>query len=108
MTDAATVVRVAAKGDGVTADGRFVAGAAPGDVLRDDGTLIHGPNHAEPPCRHYGKCGGCQLQHLDEAALAGFVAERVANAASGQGLSPSRIAPPHLSPPQSRRRAAAR
>lgn len=108
MTDAATVVRVAAKGDGVTADGRFVAGAAPGDVLRDDGTLIHGPNHAEPPCRHYGKCGGCQLQHLDEAALAGFVAERVANAASGQGLSPSRIAPPHLSPPQSRRRASLR
>ena len=108
MSGPATVVRVAAKGDGVTADGRFVARAAPGDVLADDGTLIPGPHHAQPPCRHYGQCGGCQLQHLDEAALAGFVAERVANAASGQGLVPGRIAPPHLSPPRSRRRASLR
>lgn len=104
----ATVVRVAAKGDGVTADGRFAAGAAPGDVLLDDGTLVHGPHHATPPCRHYGQCGGCQLQHLDEAALGDFVAERVANAASGQGLTPERITPPHLSPPRSRRRASLR
>ncbi len=102
------IIRVAAKGDGVTASGRFAAGAAPGDVLRADGSLEHGPHHAAPFCRHYGTCGGCQLQHLNEASLADFVAERVANAATGQGLVPETITPPHLSPPHSRRRASLR
>ncbi|MEO6093299.1 MAG: class I SAM-dependent RNA methyltransferase [Novosphingobium sp.] len=99
------ILRVAAKGDGVTAAGRHVPGAAPGDVLLADGTLQPGPHRATPACRHFGRCGGCQLQHLDEAALAGFVTDRVVNAASGQGLTPERIAPPYLSPPRSRRRA---
>ncbi len=90
----------------MTQDGRHVADAAPGDELREDGTLEHGPHHATPPCRHFGECGGCQLQHCDEETLAEFVTSRVVNAASGQGLEPVRIAPAHLSPPQSRRRAA--
>ena len=99
------VLRVAAKGDGVTASGRHVPGAAPGDLVADDGTLTPGPHRATPPCRHYGACGGCQLQHLDEEELGRFVTERVVNAALGQGLSPSAVAPAHLSPPASRRRA---
>ncbi|MBW8785690.1 MAG: class I SAM-dependent RNA methyltransferase [Novosphingobium sp.] len=103
--EAEPIVRVAAKGDGITAKGRHVAGAAPGDLLLADGTLEPGPHHAVPPCRHFPECGGCQLQHLDEAALAQFVAERVANAATGQGLAPEEILPPQLSPPCSRRRA---
>jgi 23S rRNA (uracil1939-C5)-methyltransferase len=105
VSEAEEIVRVAAKGDGVTASGRFARFAAPGDRLLGDGTLEPGPHHAVPPCRHFGTCGGCQLQHLDEAALADFVAERVTNAATGQGLAPEAIAPPHLSPPVSRRRA---
>jgi len=104
-TEPGTIQRVAAKGDGVTADGRHVPFAAPGDVLLADGTLREGPHHATPPCRHFATCGGCQLQHLDEAALATFVSERVTNAAEGQGLRPANVAPPHLSPPRSRRRA---
>ena len=77
-------------------------------MLLADGSLEHGPHHAAPACRHFGTCGGCQLQQLDEASLAAFVAERVANAATGQGLEPARITPPHLSPPHSRRRASLR
>lgn len=102
------IIRVAAKGDGITADGRHVAFAAPGDVLRDDGSLEPGPHHATPPCRHFGTCGGCQLQHLDEASLTQFVSDRVVNAAEGQGLVPERLAAPHLSPPNTRRRATMR
>jgi len=105
MTDGEKIVRVAAKGDGVTASGRHIPGAAPGDKVLPDGSLEPGPHHATPPCRHFGKCGSCQLQHLDEEALAAFVADRVGNAATGQGLATDRIMPPYLSLPRSRRRA---
>ena len=105
MSTDETILRVAAKGDGVTQSGRHVAFTAPGDVVRADGVIVPGANHATPPCLHFGTCGACQLQHLDEAALADFVYQRVANAASGQGLEPELIAPAYLSPPRSRRRA---
>jgi 23S rRNA (uracil1939-C5)-methyltransferase len=102
---AEAIVRIAAKGDGVTATGRHVSLAAPGDTVLPDGTLQHGPHHSQPSCRHFGKCGGCQLQHCDEAALAEYVSGRVLHAARSQGMEPERIAPAHLSPPRSRRRA---
>ncbi|PTR11675.1 MULTISPECIES: class I SAM-dependent RNA methyltransferase [unclassified Novosphingobium] len=102
---AAPIVRVAAKGEGATADGRYVALSAPGDMLEADGTLTWGPNHVEPPCRHFPACGGCQLQHLSEAALIDFVGSRVIGAAKGQELDPGTPAPTHLSPPRTRRRA---
>jgi 23S rRNA (uracil1939-C5)-methyltransferase len=105
VSEPEAIVRVAAKGDGVTASGRHVPLAAPGDVVQQDGSVAPGPHRATPPCRHFPRCSGCQLQHLDEESLGRFVAERVVNAASGQGLEPETIAPPHLSPPRSRRRA---
>jgi 23S rRNA (uracil1939-C5)-methyltransferase len=108
VTTPEEIVRVAAKGDGVTASGRHAPLAAPGDLLLADGTLQPGPHRATPPCRHFGRCGGCQLQHLDEETLARFVADRVLNAAEGQGLAPGRVAPAHLSPPRTRRRATLR
>ncbi len=99
------VVRVAAKGDGITPSGRHVPFAAPGDILLADGTVEPGPQRAIPPCRHFGRCGGCQLQHLDEGALGDFVRDRVLFAAHGQGIEPETLAPVHLSPPKTRRRA---
>ena len=104
MNEPEEIVRVAAKGDGVTASGRHAPLAAPGDRLHPDGTLEPGPHHAQPPCRHFGRCGGCQVQHLDEETLAGFVRDRVLYAAEGQGLAAERVAPVHLSPPNTRRR----
>jgi 23S rRNA (uracil1939-C5)-methyltransferase len=104
VSEPETIVRVAAKGDGVTASGRHLPLAAPGDVVGADGALLPGPHRATPPCRHFRVCGGCQLQHLDDEVLAGFVRDRVVNAALAQGLEPGIVAPVHLSPPNSRRR----
>jgi 23S rRNA (uracil1939-C5)-methyltransferase len=99
------ILRVAARGDGVAADGRYAAFAAPGDLLRDDGTVEPGPQHQVPPCRHFPECGGCQLQHLDDAAYADFVQDRIASALEGQSVPAPDFAPVHLSPPNTRRRA---
>lgn len=102
MTD--TIVRVAARGDGVTADGRHAAFAAPGDTLTADNIVLPGPHHQAPPCRHFPECGGCQLQHLDDASYADFLVDRIAGALAAQHLSTD-IRPPLLSPPRTRRRA---
>jgi 23S rRNA (uracil1939-C5)-methyltransferase len=59
----------------------FVPRSAPGDRLRvrlverrsgyGRGEIVEllaaGPGRREPPCRHFADCGGCDLQHLDEA-----------------------------------------
>ena len=59
----------------------FVDGALPGeevefvytDIRRDfaeariERVITPAPNRIEPRCPHFGVCGGCSLQHLDEA-----------------------------------------
>ncbi|CAN5874788.1 class I SAM-dependent RNA methyltransferase [soil metagenome] len=100
-----TIVRVAARGEGITANGRHAALAAPGDTLTPEGLVIAGPHHQTPPCRHFPTCGGCQLQHLDDESYARFITDRIAGALDAQGLSTA-IRPPALSPPRTRRRAA--
>lgn len=108
MSDPGLIVRLAGRGDGVTADGRHVPLAAPGDVVAADGAIAPGPHHATPPCRHFPRCGGCQLQHVDDAALADFITGRIIGALRAQGIAPPDMAAPHLSPPRARRRAAMR
>ena len=101
------IVRIAARGEGVTADGRHAAFAAPGDSLALDGTLVHGPHHQLPPCRHFPTCGGCQLQHVDDEAYRAYLVDRVVGALAQHGLE-TEVRAPHLSPPRTRRRATLR
>lgn len=75
--------------DGLSHDGRgvarhegktlFVSGALPSETVRAKITRQHSrydeaalterlassATRSEPRCRHYGRCGGCQLQHLN-------------------------------------------
>lgn len=106
MTDT-LILRLAARGDGMTADCRPVPLTAPGDRVLADGSIAPGPHHQAPPCRHFPTCGGCTLQHVDDAAYAAYLVERVAGALATQGLKAD-IRPPHLSAPRTRRRASLR
>ncbi|HCB77501.1 MAG TPA: RNA methyltransferase, partial [Erythrobacter sp.] len=51
MSETEEIIRIAARGDGVTASGRHISGGVPGDTVGEDGTLTVGPHHADPPCR---------------------------------------------------------
>jgi 23S rRNA (uracil1939-C5)-methyltransferase len=102
------ILRIAARGGGVTESGRFVAFAAPGDMVDEAGTITPGPHHFDPPCRHFPECGGCQLQHVDDLAFGRFVVDRIAAALAAQGIDAPDFLAPHVSPPVSRRRASLR
>ncbi len=111
MSERLAIVRLAARGDGVTVDGRFVVGAAVGDHVRFEagGAVIEpGPGHVVPPCRHVPDCGGCQLQHVTEDAYCAFVADRITRALGHAGVVAGQVESVALSPPKSRRRASLR
>lgn len=108
MNDFVEIVRIAGRGDGVTSDGRHIALAAPGDRVDAGGAIQHGAHHVQPPCRHFPRCGGCQLQHVDDQSYAGFIADRISGALIAQGIEPPPMAPAHLSQPRTRRRASLR
>jgi 23S rRNA (uracil1939-C5)-methyltransferase len=117
-----TIDDIGARGDGLAdLDGRrvYVPLTVPGDRVRvrlgntrGDGVaaemldlLAPGPDRIEPVCRHFGLCGGCALQHLDDAAYGAWKREQVVRALARAGLGDVAVAPVLRTPSASRRRA---
>ncbi len=78
------------------------AGGFKGEVLE---LLEEGPGRAEPPCPHFGVCGGCALQHLTDEAYARWKQGLVAQALARRGFSEVPVQPMIRIPPGTRRRA---
>ena len=118
----ANIEGLGARGDGFASpDGRLVfvpftvagdrvrlrltgtrAGGFKGEVLE---LLEEGPGRAEPPCPHFGVCGGCALQHLTDEAYARWKQGLVAQALARRGFSAVPVQPMIRIPPGARRRA---
>lgn len=97
------ITRVGGRGDGLAEwDGHrlYVPQTLVGDRLmvkfgahRGDGwegvpvTLLEeGKGRAEPPCPHFGSCGGCVAQHMDDAAYTAWKTEALTTVLGRSGL----------------------
>ena len=126
-----TIERLGGRGDGIAAPGPglperpvFVPYTLPGDRVRARLTGEHagglraellellepGPGRIEPPCPHYGPCGGCSLQHLEDGRYADWKESLVGGALARRGFDVAgagiAIGTLRRSPPGSRRRTA--
>jgi len=117
-----TVERLGARGDGIARfAGRpvYLPGTVPGDRVRaelgadrGDGVaarvveiLAAGPGRAAPACRHFDRCGGCSLQHLDAASYGTAKLALLEDALARHGLADAEIRPVFRVAPGTRRRA---
>jgi 23S rRNA (uracil1939-C5)-methyltransferase len=110
------IQRLGAQGDGIadhegqqvfvplTLPGETVTAEIDGDRARLVEIVTAAPDRAPPKCSHYGECGGCALQHLSDAAYAGFKRDLLAMHLSYAGIK-AEIEPTIIAPPYSRRRA---
>ncbi|WP_282607291.1 class I SAM-dependent RNA methyltransferase [Pelagibius sp. Alg239-R121] len=116
-----TVETLGARGDGVTQlDGRpvFLPMTLPGDrvIARIQGErggglkaevvelLETGSGRVDPPCPHFGPCGGCTVQHLDPAPYGEWKRDLVVQGLERRGFSADIVAPLIQTAPGSRRR----
>jgi 23S rRNA (uracil1939-C5)-methyltransferase len=115
-----SIKALGAQGDGIAecdAAPLFVPYTVPGDRVRarrisaERGEVLElvapGPRRQAPPCPHFGpgKCGGCALQHLDDAYYAEWKRSLAAETLARAGLSGFELKPLARTPPGARRRA---
>src|SRR4051812_25509302 len=114
------VERIGARGDGIAqyrGEPVFVPFSVPGDRVRArlgarrhggrEGLVVDrlfsGPGRTAPRCRHFGTCGGCALQHLDDESYRRIKLETLITALERVGIDPEIIRPMRLVPPERRR-----
>ncbi len=115
-----TIERIGAAGDGVARRRGvlvYVPFTAPGDRVRArlgarrgggfEALAVElvdpGPGRAAPPCRHFGRCGGCALQHLDADLYRAVKLDGLRQALGRAGIDPGVVAPLRTVPPARRR-----
>lgn len=112
------VAAMGARGD-ATADGAegliYAPYALPGERVRARvaggraelvEVLEASAQRQDPVCRHFGRCGGCQLQHWQEAPYLDWKRELVVDALSKRGFGGAVVEPTIAAWGQGRRRAA--
>jgi 23S rRNA (uracil1939-C5)-methyltransferase len=114
------VGRLGAQGDGIArykGESVFLPFTVPGDRVRArlgarrgggrDGQIVErlasGLGHAEPPCRHFGYCGGCALQHLDPASYRAVKLGALRSALERVRIDPGLVQPLRVVPAARRR-----
>lgn len=120
----AQISDLAEDGRGVTRlDGKvtFIADALPGETVKfrytrkakdvDEGQatqiVSRSPDRVEPPCTHFGLCGGCSLQHLSPAAQVAHKQRHLIETLRRVGkVEAGEIAPPLTGPTEGYRRRA--
>lgn len=120
----AQIVDLSEDGRGVARiDGKvtFLAGALPGETVNFQYTRVHrdadegevtevvqpSPDRVQPPCAHFGVCGGCSLQHLAPAAQIAHKQQQLVEALRRVGkVEAAELAPPITGPTLGYRRRA--
>ena len=106
------ITGVGAQGDGLAPGGVFVPLTLPGEraLVRLEGQrgeaqeiLVASADRVTPPCRHFGDCGGCALQHWSQDPYLAWKADQVRTALSREHIETD-ILEPWAAPPGSRRR----
>lgn len=116
------IERIGAKGDGISqiisGEICYVPFSAPGDHLRVsfaegrgngvraaiEDIIAPSPERIPPVCRHFGRCGGCALQHLAPNAVASFKKSILKDALARRNLSEIEIRDTIVISPGTRRR----
>jgi 23S rRNA (uracil1939-C5)-methyltransferase len=92
------IERLGAQADGIASTETgpvYVRYALPGETVtaarqKDRAELIAvleaSPQRVEPPCRHFGTCGGCAIQHLEAGAYNEWKRQKVVDALKGRGI----------------------
>lgn len=117
-----TIAEMGARGDGIGAHGGakiFVPLTLPGERVRVEieakrpggfagravAWLDRSAARRDPPCPHFGRCGGCALQHLSDDAYERWKTDRIAAALAQAGVVAPAMAPLARTSPGGRRRA---
>ncbi|MBZ9934767.1 class I SAM-dependent RNA methyltransferase [Mesorhizobium sp. BR1-1-16] len=116
MAERLSITSLGHEGDGVAErnDAKiFVPFTLPGEtveaeVMGERGRLVSlieaGPDRVTPPCRHFGTCGGCSVQHLAPAAYGDWKRGLVETAFAQRGITAD-VEPLVPLAPHTRRRA---